>query len=118
MSSTEKNFIESKKSNDLEILKLYIKKVNTNFHDNKIPNESLECVCLLLTLLDSVYRKDNKYYTQVFLEECKYVVKEEKIHNYIIENVHVSSHSHAEDLLYKIQMEKILIMKKFLMKKL
>ena len=97
--------------------KVCIKKVNTNFHDNKIPNESLECVCLSLTLLDSVYKKD-KYYTQVFLEERKYVVKEKKIHNYIIEDVHISSHSDEEDLLYKIQMEKILIMKKILMNKL
>ena len=98
--------------------KVCIKKVNTNSHDNKIPNESLECVCLSLTLLDSVYKKDNKYYTQVFLEERKYVVKEKKIHNYIIEDVHISSHSDEEDLLYKIQMEKILIMKKILMNKL
>ena len=50
--------------------KVHNKKVNTNFHSNKIPHESLECVCLSVTLLDSVYRKDNKYYPQVFLEEC------------------------------------------------
>ena len=39
-----------------------------------MPIESLECVCLSLILLDSVYRKDNKYYPQSFSEECKYVV--------------------------------------------
>ena len=39
-----------------------------------MPIESLECVCLSLILLDSVYRKDKKYYPQSFFEECKYVV--------------------------------------------
>ena len=40
-------------------IKVYVKKVNTNFHGNKIPIESLECVCLSLILLDPVYRKNN-----------------------------------------------------------
>ena len=29
-------------------------------------------------LIDSVYKKDTNYYPQVFLKECKYVVKEKK----------------------------------------
>ena len=55
-------------------IKAYNKKLNTNFYCNEMPIESLECVCLSLILLDSVYRKDNKYYPQSFSEECKYVV--------------------------------------------
>ena len=50
-----------------------------------------------------MYRKDNKYYPEVFLEECKYVLKEKKIHNYITDEVEISSDE--EDLLEKIQME-------------
>ena len=64
-------------------------------------NESLECLCLLVILHNSVYRKDNKYFPQVFLEESKYVVKEKKFHYYIIENVEISSDSDEEDLLGK-----------------
>ena len=85
-------------------IKVHNKKVNTNFHGNKMPDESLECVCLSITLLDSVYRKDNKYYPQVFLEECQYIVKEKKIYNCIIEDVEISFDE--EDLLEKIQMDK------------
>ena len=61
-----------------------------------MPNESLECVCLSVILLDLVYKKKNKYYPQAFLEECKSVVKEKKIHNYIIEDAEISF---DEDLL-------------------
>ena len=51
-----------------------------------------------------MYTKDNKYYPKVFLEECKYVLKEKKIHNYITDEVEISSDE--EDLLEKIQMER------------
>ena len=65
-------------------IKDYNKKVNTNFNGNKMPIESLECNCLSVILLNSFYKKDNKYYPQMFLEECKYVVKGKRIDNYII----------------------------------
>ena len=58
-------------------IKSHKKKINTNFHNNKIPKEGSQCICSSTILLDSVYRKDN-YYPQMFLEECKYVVKEKK----------------------------------------
>ena len=64
-------------------------------------NESLECLCLLVILHNSVYRKDNKYFPQVFLEESKYAVTEKKFHYYIIENVEISSDPDGEDLLGK-----------------
>ena len=52
-------------------------------------------------MLDSVYEKGNKYYSQVFLEDCTYVVKKKKIHNQIIDYVEISSDSNEEDLLEK-----------------
>ena len=76
-----------------------------------MPNESLECVCLSIILLDSVYKKDNRYYPQVFLEKCKYAAKEKRIHNYIIDDGKISFDSDEEDLLKKIQMEKVLMKK-------
>ena len=33
---------------------------------------------VISNMIDSVYRKDKNYYPQVFLEECKYFVKEKK----------------------------------------
>ena len=42
-------------------------------------------------MIDSVYRKDKNCYSQVFLEECKYVLREEKISNFITDDIELSS---------------------------
>ena len=42
-------------------------------------------------MIDSVYKKDKKYYPQVFLEECKYVVKEKKKSKFITDKIEISS---------------------------
>ena len=60
-------------------MKSYNGKINTNFHNNKISKEGSQCICLPVLLIDSVFRTGNNYYPQVFLVECKYVVKEKKI---------------------------------------
>ena len=39
---------------------------------------------------DSLFRAGKNYYLQVFLEECKYVIKEKKIHNYITDDIEIS----------------------------
>ena len=57
---------------------MYNGKININFQNNKIPKEGFHRICLSVTLINSVYKKDKNYYPQVFLEECKYVVKENK----------------------------------------
>ena len=67
--------------------KSYNEKINTNFQNNKISKEGSQCICLSLVLIDSVYRKDKNYYPQVFLEEFKYVVKEEKMSKFITDNM-------------------------------
>ena len=63
-------------------LKAYIKsyngKINTNFYNNKIPKKGSEFICLSVILIHFYSRTDKNYYPQVFLEECKYVVKEQK----------------------------------------
>ena len=43
-------------------------------------------------MIDSVFGTGNNYYPQVFLEECKYVVKKE-VSKYIIEDIEISSDS-------------------------
>ena len=37
--------------------KSYSGKINTNFHNNKIPKEGSQCVCLSVILIDLVYKK-------------------------------------------------------------
>ena len=48
-------------------------------------------------LIDSVFRTSNNYYPQLFLEECKYVVKEKKMPKYIIDDIEISSNSDGEN---------------------
>ena len=54
---------------------------------------------LLISNLDQfVFRKAINYYPQVYLEECKHVIKEEKkILTYIISDIGISSDSDRED---------------------
>ena len=54
-------------------------------------------ICSSVILIDSVFRRGKNYYPQVFLEECKCVVKEKKIPKYIIDDIEVSSDSDRED---------------------
>ena len=86
----------------------YNGKIYTNFY-NKITKEG--------SLIDSVFRTSKNYYFQVFSEECKYVVKEEKTVKYIIDDIEISSDSDRENSAEEILMKKI-VMEKILMKKI
>ena len=46
---------------------------------------------LSVILIASVYRKGKNYYPQVFLEKCKYFVKEKKMSKFITDRTGVSS---------------------------
>ena len=78
-------------------IKFYNGKINKNFYNNKIPKEGSQFICLSLILIDSVFRTGNNYYPQVFLEECKYVIKDKKVPKYIIDNIEISSDSNREN---------------------
>ena len=76
-------------------IKRYDNKVNTNFHENEIPKRDFSYKCLSLIMLDSFVKVGKKYYPQVFLEECKYVKRKNKMFNYI--NDHLEMTSSDED---------------------
>ena len=59
-------------------IKSYNGKINTNFHNNKVPKEGSQFICFSVILIDSVFTTGKNYYPQVLLEECKYVAKERK----------------------------------------
>ena len=59
------------------------KMVKTLFSDEIIPEEKFECECISCISVDSMLKIDKKYYPQVYLEHCKYNVKERKIKNLI-----------------------------------
>ena len=58
-------------------------KIDTTFDDNGMPKESSHGVCLSVILLDSVFKMCKNYYSQVFLEECEYVIEENKMSKFI-----------------------------------
>ena len=100
-----KNAIDKEFDSDPAYNEKYLKakikyQTNTNFHNNKIPKEGSQCICLSVILIDSAFRTGN-YYPQVFLEECKYVVKEKKMSKYIIKyiiyDIETSSDSDEEN---------------------
>ena len=63
-------------------IKIYNDRVYTNFQHDKIPKDNECCACLSVILLDSALVNSNKeYYPQIFLEECKYAIKDRKIVN-------------------------------------
>ena len=49
----------------------------------KIPEERVPHKCLSIIILDSAIYAYEKYYPQVFLEECKYAKENIKTKNYI-----------------------------------
>ena len=62
-----KNFLKTK-------IKSYGDKV-TYFYDKEIPKVDSNCTWLALINSDSALKKDENYYLQVFLKECKYIKK-------------------------------------------
>ena len=69
----------------------YNGKINTNFHNNKIPKKSSKFICLSVILINSLFKTDKNYYLQLFLKECKYVVQEKKKSEYITDDIEISS---------------------------
>ena len=48
-------------------------------------------------MIDSVFQSGKNYYPQVFLEECKYVVKQKKMSECITDDIKISSDSDKKD---------------------
>ena len=77
-------------------LKPYNGKIKKKIYNNKISKEGSQCIFLSVILINSIFKTGKIYYPQLFLEECKYVVKENKIPKYIIDNIEISSDSDWE----------------------
>ena len=53
--------------------------IKTNFLGDKIPKESTHYTCIACTAIDSVMGMEKENYLQVYLEECKYIIKKTKM---------------------------------------
>ena len=82
-------------------IKTYEDSITTNFYNKKgskkIPEEKIPHKCLSIIILDSIIYAYEKYYPQVFLEECKYVQEKIKTKNYIDENLKSELDSDSND---------------------
>ena len=78
-------------------IKWYEGKINSNFYNDKIPKGSSKYVCLSVILIYSVYATGKNYYPHVFLEECKYIVKEKKMPAYITDDTGIASDDSDEE---------------------
>ena len=65
--------------------------IMTNFQVEKIPKENASYKCLLLIMLDSGARVNKKHYPETLLEEWKYEIKSNKMHNQINDDFDSSS---------------------------
>ena len=73
--------------------------MKTNFQREETPKGDSSYKCLSLIMLDSVVKVGKKYYPQVFLEECKYVKRKNKMFNYINDDLEMIS-SDEDDYFY------------------
>ena len=76
---------------------MYENRVNTNFQGKKVPQEDASYKCLSLIVLDSVIRVSKIYYPQTLLEECKYVIRKNKMENLINDDLNVISSDNETD---------------------
>ena len=60
-------------------------------------NYGSHCVCLPVILIDCIFKVDKRY-SQVFLDKCKYVVKENKITKFINNKLEISSDDYDEEV--------------------
>ena len=68
---------------------MYDNNVNTNFQGKEIPKRDA-----------SVVKFGKKYYPQVFLEECKYIKRKNKMFNYINDDIGITSSDDDDNVLF------------------
>ena len=67
----------------------------TDFHDKEIPKVASDYTCLAVITIGSTLKKDENYYLQGFLKECKYIEKE--VIKYITGDPEISSDKSDEE---------------------
>ena len=78
-------------------IKMYEDRVNINFQGKKVPRENASYKCLSLIMLKSVISVNKKYSPQAVLEECKYVIRKNKMENFINDDLDLSSSDKSDN---------------------
>ena len=61
----------------------------TDFVGEEMPKVSSNYICLVVISIDFVLKKDENYYLQVFLEECKKIEKGNQVTRYITDDLEI-----------------------------
>ena len=64
-------------------VKTFSEVIKTLFDGNEIPKEKIEYVCIPCISIDCILKVDEKYYPQVYLEQCKYKAKKREMKSFI-----------------------------------
>ena len=64
-------------------IKPYHGKINIDFHNNKIPKEGSQCICLSVILIDSVFRTVNIIILKCFYKNVNILLRKKKMPEYI-----------------------------------
>ena len=78
-------------------IKMYEDRVNTNFQGKNVPKENASYKYLSLIMLDLVIRVNKKYYSRTLLEECKHVIRKNKMKNLINDDLDLSSSDESDN---------------------
>ena len=76
-------------------VKEYDGMIKTNFLGNDIPKENIHYTSIDCITIDSFMKIDEKYFPQVYLEECKYKIKKIQTPRFI--NTELKSDSDSDD---------------------
>ena len=60
------------------------------FTENEISKEKIQYACISCISIDSVLKIKNKYYPQVYLEQCKYKIKKRELTSFVDYEVDLS----------------------------
>ena len=82
-------------------IKSYNNKITNNFKNvknngAKSPKEGPKCICLAAIVIDSIFKLGKNYYSQIFLEECKYEGKEKVSKSFVADDLESSSYGDSE----------------------
>ena len=61
-----------------------------------MPKENMHYACIACITIDSVMKMDKKYFPQVYLEECKYKIKEIQMSRFINAEIDLDSDSGSD----------------------
>ena len=70
--------------------------IKTNFLSDEIPKENMHYICIACMTIDSVMKMEKKNYPKVYLEECKYRMKNTKMPKFIEAELESESKSELE----------------------